>query len=55
MQMTLYYWIKEETVLRDMIDRLIKNGRFCRMDMNVKRAEVMKILNAALPGTDTDG
>jgi len=42
MKMTLYYWIKEETVLRDMIDRPIEIGRCYGMEMNVERTKVMK-------------
>ena len=41
--MTLYYWIKEETVLREMIHRLIEIGRCYGMEMNAERTKVMKI------------
>jgi hypothetical protein len=43
MQMTLYCWIKEKTVLRDMIDRLIEIRRCYGMVMNVEKTKVVKI------------
>jgi hypothetical protein len=34
---------KEEMVLQGMIDRLIKTGRYCGMEMNVEKTEVIGI------------
>jgi hypothetical protein len=34
---------KEETVLQDMIDKLIGIGRCCGMGMNVGKTKVMRI------------
>jgi len=34
---------KEETVLQDMIDRLIEIGRCCGMEMHAEKTKVMSI------------
>jgi hypothetical protein len=34
---------KEETVLQDMIDKLIEIGRSCGMEMNMEKTNIMRI------------
>jgi len=40
---------KEEKVLQDMIDKLIKIGRCYRMEMNVEKTKVMRISRQPFP------
>jgi hypothetical protein len=40
---------KEEKVLQDMIDKLIKTGRCYGMEMNVEKTKVMKISRQPFP------
>jgi len=42
---------KEETVLQDMINKLIEIGRCYGMEMNVERIEVMRISRQPSPVT----
>ena len=42
---------KEETVLRDMIDKLMKIGRCYGMEMNVEKTKVMTISRQPSPVT----
>jgi len=45
---------KEETVLQDMIDKLIKIGRCYRMDKNVEKTKVMRISRQLFPVKNDD-
>jgi F0F1-type ATP synthase beta subunit len=40
---------KEEIVLQDMVDRLIKTGRCCAMEMNVEITKTMRISRQPSP------
>ena len=40
---------KEETVLQDMIDKLIEIGRCCEMEMNVEKTKVLRISRQLFP------
>ena len=44
---------KEGRVLQGMIDKLIKNGRYYGMEMNVKKTNVMRISRQPSPVTIT--
>jgi len=47
--MTLCYWLKEEKVLQDMIDKLIEIGGCYGMEMNVEKTKVMGISRRPFP------
>ena len=47
--MTLCYWLKEEKVLQDMIDKLIEIGGCYGMEMNVEKTKVMRISRQPFP------
>jgi hypothetical protein len=40
---------KEETLLQDMMDKLIETGRCYGMEMNVEKTKVMRILRQPFP------
>ena len=44
---------KEETVLQNMIDKLIETGRYYGMEMNVEKMKVMRISRQPSPVTIT--
>jgi len=44
---------KEETVLQDMIDKLIETGRYYGLEINVEKTKVMKISRQPSPITIT--
>ena len=44
---------KEETVLQNMIDKLIETGRYYGMEMNVEKTKVMRISRQPSPATIT--
>ena len=44
---------EEETVLQNMIDKLIETSRYCGMEMNVEKTKVMRISRQPSPVTIT--
>jgi hypothetical protein len=42
--------VEEETVLKGMVDRLIEIRRYCEVEVNVGKTQVMRISRQLFPG-----